>query len=131
MSQLGYKATLAGSVSGSITKIKECAIGGLKANVINVVAIDDTNQISENLKGAITEAPITATIIFNKTVYAALQTAITADAETWTLTDSGGNKWSGSGWLSALSNVRMSPSGEQTYDIEITPVTRWEYTAAA
>ena len=122
MALLGYGATLSITGIGTITGIQEITASGKKANVINVVTLDDTDQISENLKGAITEGPITCTIVFSKTVYDSLS-GIMDDTTpvNITLTDSEGNVWTGDATLTGLSNVRFSPSGVQIFEIELTP----------
>jgi len=125
----GFGTTLVGSVTGAITGIKEISIGGLKVSMINSVKLDDTNHVSSNLKGAVTEGPITATIAFEKAVYEALQAAsLEETAEDWTLTDAEGNIWTGDGWVSGLSNARMTSGSENVFDLEISPVDFWGFT---
>ncbi len=132
MAQTGFGATLVGVTAGAITGLKEVAVGGYAINMINYVTLDAENRLSKNLKGALTRGPITATIIFEKAIYEALETAArTEAADTWNLTDAGGNTWVGSGWLSNLSETRNTADGENVFDIEITPEDDWDFTKAS
>lgn len=132
MAETGFGTTLVGVTAGAITGLKEVAVGGYSVNMINYSTLADSNQISQNLKGAVTRGPITATIVFEKAVYEALETAArNATADSWTLTDADGNVWTGSGWVSNVGEVGNSPDGENTFTLEVTPVDDWDYTAVS
>ena len=130
MANLGFGATLVGSVTGATTNLREVAIGGYDVNIVNYVTLDD--RTSKNIKGALTRGPITATIIYDKALYEAFESAAQSeDSETWTLTNEDGDSWAGTGFISSLGEVRQGADDVSIFDITITPDQDWDFTASS
>jgi len=125
--------TLIGDGIGTITGIQSCTVGGLEVNDINFAANDDTNGVTNHIPGTATEGPITVTIVYTSTLQNTLRNA--ADdrdiAETFTYIDGAGAaadwKWSGLGFISAVSGVDSDPDSEDTFTMTITPVTKFTF----
>jgi len=106
MANVGFGTTLSSAKSGAISGLKEVSVGGKTINMVNYALLNDENRASHNLTGVITSGPITATIVFSKAVYEALESnQVSAEADTWTLTDTDGNVWSGLGFISSLGEI--------------------------
>lgn len=124
---IGFGATLEGASVGAVTELKNVSVGGLSVNVISYNIL--STRKTQNKKGAETDGPITAELVFDKAVYETLKTNAEADdGDTWTLTDVDGNTWVGDGFISELGEVGNNPDSENTYTLAITPDDGWTYT---
>jgi len=122
--------TLIGSVSGTISDVQSISLGGLEINVINFAQNDDTNAVTNNVPGTVTEGPMTATVTYLKTLQTALRAkALLRTTETWTVTDGGSSTWAGAGFISTVSGIDSDPDSEDTFTLTITPSTKWTFTA--
>lgn len=127
-----YGGTLVGASTGALTPLVDVTIGGLKLGMIAAAAAGDVDRIATSHPGAVVEAPMTATLLEDKTVLAACRTKLLARTkENWTHTDDDGSTWAGNGYISGVSNVRHTLTGESQYDVEITPETKWTFTPGA
>jgi len=127
-----YGGTLVGAVTGALTPLIDVTIGGLKINMITAAAAADVDRIATSLPGAVVEGVMTATLKPDKTVLAACRTKLLARTkESWTFTDEDASTFVGNGYISGVSNVRHSLTGESTYEVEITPETKWTFTPGA
>jgi hypothetical protein len=127
-----YGGTLVGAVTGALTPLVEVTLGGLKLGMIAAAAAGDVDRIATNFPLGVVEGPITATLLEDKTVLAACRAKLLARTkENWTFTDEDTSTFVGSGYISGVSNVRHSLTGESQYDVEITPETKWTFTAGS
>lgn len=123
-------ATLIGSVSGTIGGVQSCSLGGLEINVINFAENDDTNGVTNNIPGTVTEGPMTCTVTYVKTLQTTLRAkALLRTTETWTLTDAGSSTWAGTGFISSVGGIDSDPDSEDTFSLVLTPSTKWTFTA--
>jgi len=126
----GFSGTLAGSTSGSVTGIENITIGGLTLDRDLIRTIGDTNRVGEHVPLGVEEGDITVTINWNKTIYNALRNALLAQtSETWTLTDAGSSTHVGTGFVSKVGEVPLNATAHATFDVALTPATKWAFTA--
>jgi hypothetical protein len=96
-----------------------------------IMAMDDTNRLSEHEPLGNTGQPITATLKFNKTVMSALMGANEAQTEeTWTFTDAAGNTRAGLGFVGGVSEENRDTQSHATFTAVFQPKTEFAFTAA-
>lgn len=132
MPQSGYGATLVGTSLGSFTDVKDIRVGGLEVSVAEIATLGDTNRIPENLPTKVRESPIELTMVYDKTLYAALRTAAKARTEdSFTLNDAAASTHVGAGFVTGVRDLGLDTDNEMTYTVTLTPKTSWAFTPAA
>jgi len=127
----GYDLTLVGAALGSFAGLGNVNVGGVKVDIAEFVAVDDSDHVPEKKPTVVREGPITGTMKYNKTAYAALRTAAKNHTEdTFTLTDSETSVHAGDGYVTNVGNLQMGPDNFMIFDLELTPETTWTFTAA-
>lgn len=132
----GYGLTLVGAaVSGStplgaITGIEGIQIGGLEVDFDEIATVADLNHVVENLPGKVREGPMTITLAYSKTIYAAFRTAATTHTlNAWTLTDIGGSTHVGDGYVKSVGGKNLDTNGHASFNVALQPKTQWAFTA--
>lgn len=125
-------ATLSGpgAIGGTVVGIKSCTIGGLDVNTINYATAGDTNAVTNNIPGTVTEGPMTLTVVYVKAIMNVLRAnAVLRTAGAWTYTDAGASTVAGTAFISSVSLLDSDPDSEDTFQLVLTPSTKWTYTA--
>jgi len=131
MAETAFGATLSGSSSSTIAKIKSISGGGQSLSAIETSNMDaDT---ATNLIGIIRGKPLTFEAEYEKTAttgnYAVVVAACEGrSAETWTTTFTDTSTLAGSGFVTDVSTPEGETESELTFTFEITPVTVWAHT---
>ena len=134
MAESAFGATLSGSVSTSIAKIKSISGGGQSLSAIETSNMDADTVT--NLIGIIRGKPLTFEAEYEKTAttgnYEKIQLASEGRAaETWTITFADTGTLAGSGFVTDYSAPEGETESELTFTFELTPVTVWDYTGVA
>jgi hypothetical protein len=125
----GYGATCVGASSGAMNA-QSIRIGGGSTAVINVKQLGDTNRVSNNIPGELTEAPITVVVVGDKTDEDKCHAAQLAQTvESWVTTGADGSTWTGNGHITSVSGGSLGTNGVYTFTITIQPTTTWTFVA--
>jgi len=126
MAKLGCGATLSGSVTGAFGEIMSISLPDQKRDDIDITTMDSTEMWREFMPGLRDAGALNMTVLYEKTNYNKVQTAFTADAETWTITLPDGSTFASSGYINAnggeipldekiQQTVTMKLSGKPTF----------------
>lgn len=130
----GYGGSVAGVALGTFPNIETVSVEGITGQEKVVRCITDSDRIGTRMPTVVDEGNATAKMVYDsgsKTLYGTLRTYAKARTQdTFTITDAVGNTHVGLGRIISCGKIEMGPENELTFDVVISPVTEWTYTAA-
>lgn len=130
MATSGFDATLSGVSVGSVTGLLSLSFGARTVNTITYTTLD--SRAAKHKEGGYEDGPLVAEIVYDKTLYDALQDNQEAHVgDTWTGTDADGDTFAGSGYITGIGEVVSNADNILVHSLEITPDTVWTHTAVS
>jgi hypothetical protein len=123
----GYGTTIeGGSGTGALAEIISISIGGMSRTDIDLSTMDSSNAYKQFIGGMIDAGEVSLSFVYEKGNHDAMQDALTADNELWTITLPDGSTFSCDGYMKNVSmeipmddkisqSATLKLSGEPTF----------------
>jgi len=138
MAMTGYGYTIASTSIFAVpitTEIEDVSFGGIGVAAINVACLGDTNRVSTNISGEVTEEALVVTIVADthgdlEHSCRDAQEATPPTVEEFTITDGEGSTWVGNAFISDVGDTGLGTKDASKFTISIQPETYFTFTAA-
>ena len=116
---IGHGTSLAGATHGDVALIQ--SIGGSDSTraSVDVTNFDSTSKWMEFIPGLLDGGEITCELLYDETVYDALDTRLVAAAEVWTITFPDASTFVATGFITALGKPSAGTGDALTFNLTI------------